>query len=266
MLRAARKLMNAIAGDSVDVSETNGVRSLHLGSVTVQSAMRVRDPNALELAYTRGMMCFLLFGFDVRNVLAIGLGGGSIPKYIHAYCPDITTTVIEINPRIIQVAYSQFYVPENDDRLTVTEGDGLQYLAENTAVADVLMIDAFDRNGIPPDFCSQDFFDQCANTLNRDGMLAINLWGSDKNFDIYLQRIEHSFNGKVLMLPTGKPGNIVVFGFNREPADLRIATLRERAKMLEKDHQIEFLQFVEKLAEHNQSSNNRIFLSANKAD
>lgn len=266
MLRAARKFMNAIAGDSVDVSETNGVRSLHLGSVTVQSSMRVRDPNALELAYTRGMMCFLLFGFDVRNVLAIGLGGGSIPKYIHAYCSDIKTTVIEINPRIIQVAYSQFYVPENDARLEVMEGDGLQYLAEHSAVADVLMIDAFDRNGIPPDFCSQEFFDQCANTLNREGMLAINLWGSDKNFDIYLQRIEQSFNGKVLMLPTGKPGNIVVFGFNREPADLRIASLRERAKMLEKHHQIEFLQFVEKLAEHNQSSNNRIFLSANKAD
>lgn len=266
MLRVARKFMSAIAGDSVDVSETNGVRSLHLGSVTVQSSMRVRDPNALELAYTRGMMCFPLFGFDVRNVLAIGLGGGSIPKYIHAYCPDIKTTVIEINPRIIQVAYSQFYVPENDERLEVIEGDGLQYLAEHTAAADVLMIDAFDRNGIPPDFCSQDFFDQCANTLNREGMLAINLWGSDKNFDIYLQRIEQSFNGKVLMLPTGKPGNIVVFGFNREPADLRIASLRERAKMLEKHHQIEFLQFVEKLAEHNQSSNNRIFLSANKAD
>lgn len=266
MLRAARKFMNAIAGDSVDVSETNGVRSLHLGSVTVQSSMRVRDPNALELAYTRGMMCFLLFGFDVRNVLAIGLGGGSIPKYIHAYCPEIKTKVIEINPRIIQVAYSQFYVPENDERLEVMEGDGLQYLAEHSAVADVLMIDAFDRNGIPPDFCSQAFFDQCANTLNREGMLAINLWGSDKNFDIYLQRIEQSFNGKVLMLPTGKPGNIVVFGFNREPADLRIASLRERAKILEKHHQIEFLQFVEKLAEHNQSSNNRIFLSANKAD
>lgn len=264
MLRAARNLMRAMAGDSVDVSETAGVRSLHLGSVTVQSSMRVRDPNALELAYTRGMMCFLLFGFDVRHVLAIGLGGGSIPKYIHAYCPEITTTVIEINPRIIQVAYSQFYVPENDERLTVTKGDGLQYLAEHTAVADVLMIDAFDRNGIPPDFCSQEFFDQCANTLNRQGILAINLWGSDKNFDIYLQRIEQSFNDRVLILPTGKPGNIVVFGFNREPADLRIASLRERAKMQEKHHQIEFLQFVEKLAEHNQSSNNRIFMSSDK--
>ena len=264
MFRVAKHLMKAIVGDSVDVSEVDGVRALHLGSVTIQSAMRIRDPFALELAYTRGMMCFMLFNANIKNVLAIGLGGGSLPKYIHAYCPEMTTKVIEINPKIIQVARSQFYVPENDGQLEIIEGDGLQYLAEHASDADVLLIDAFDSNGIPPDFCSQDFFDQCANTLKSDGILAINLWGSDKNFDIYLHRIEQSFAGKALMLPTGKPGNIAVFGFNREPADLRIASLRERAKMLEKTHKIEFLQFVEKLAEHNQSSNNRIFMSSDK--
>jgi spermidine synthase len=264
MFRVAKHLMKAFASDSVDVSESDGVRSLHLGSVTIQSAMRIRDPFALELAYTRGMMCFLLFNANIKNVLAIGLGGGSLPKYIYAYCPEFFTRVIEINPRIIQIARSQFEVPGNDERLEVLEGDGLQYLAEHTGTADVLLIDAFDSNGIPPDFCSQDFFDQCATTLSGEGILAINLWGSDKKFDIYLQRIEQSFAGNVLILPTGKPGNIAVFGFKREPADLRIASLRERAKMLEKTHKIEFLQFVEKLAEHNQSSNNRIFMRSDK--
>lgn len=263
MFRLARHLMKAIMGDSVDVSETDGVRSLHLGSVTIQSAMRIRDPFALELTYTRGMMCFLLFNANLKQVVAIGLGGGSIAKYIHAYCPALVSKIVEINPRIIQVARSQFYLPENDQHLEVIEGDGLQYLADNNDAADVLMIDAFDSNGIPPDFCSQDFFDQCANTLKSDGILTINLWGSDKKFDVYLQRIEQSFNGMVLILPTGKPGNIAVFGFKREPADLRLASLRERAKMLEKTHKIEFLQFVEKFAEHNPSSSNRLFLPRN---
>ncbi len=264
MFRVAKHLMKAFASEAIEVSESNGIRSLHMGSVTVQSAMQIRDPNALELTYTRGMMCFLLFNQHIEQVLAIGLGGGSIPKYIHAHCPEITTTVIEISPKIIQVARSQFYVPDNDARLQVIEGDGLQYLAAHSHGTDVLLIDAFDSNGIPPDFCSQHFFDQCAETLKSDGILAINLWGSDKNFDIYLQRIEQSFAGKVLILPTGKPGNIVVFGFNREPVDLRMSSLRDRAKQLEKSHKIEFLQFVEKLAEHNESTSNRIFMSSDK--
>ncbi len=260
---AKRWLRGAKPADAaVDVSELDGVRALHLGSITIQSAMRIRDPFALELSYTRAMMCFLLFSSKAKRVLAIGLGGGSLAKYLHAYCPELHSTVLEINPKIIQIARSQFYLPDNDARLDVIEGDGLRYLADHSEVADVLLIDAFDGNGIPPDFCSQDFFDRCADSLNAEGILVINLWGSDKKFDVYLQRIEQSFAGKVLILPTGKPGNIAVFAFGREPADVRLASLRLRAKNLEQQHKIEFLQFVEKLAEHNPSSSNRLFMTS----
>jgi spermidine synthase len=271
MFRVAKHLLNSFthhnaANDSVDVSEINGVRAMHLGSATVQSAMRIRDPFALELTYTRAIMCFLLFHDNIKHMLTIGLGGGSVAKYVYANCPDIVGEVIEINPRIIQMARNQFYVPDNDERFQVIEGDGLAYLAEHSDATDVLLIDAFDRNGIPPDFCSQDFFDQCAITLKDDGVFVINLWGSDKNFDVYLRRIEQTFDSKVLALPTGKPGNIAVFGFARAPGDLRLNSLRERAKLLEKTHKIEFLQFIEKLTEHNPSSSNRLFLNRNSLE
>ncbi len=258
MFSAARRFMRVTAGDAVDVSETDGVRSLHLGSVTIQSAMRIRTPNALELAYTRGMMCFLLFNSHIKNVLAIGLGGGSLTKYMHAYCPEISSTVLEINPKIIQVARSQFYVPDNDERLNIIEGDGLQYLANHQESADVLLIDAFDSNGIPPDFCSQDFFDMCARSLKINGLLAINLWGSDKNFDIYLQRIEQSFKQKVLILRTGNPGNIVVFGFNKAPQNMSLSSLKTQAKQLETQHGIEFSHFIKKLFEDNPAQQNKL--------
>ena len=251
-----RKIHKSVAEDSiVEVTETNGIRSMHLGTVTIQSSMKVKSPFDLELAYTRGMMGFLLFSNAVKNVLTIGLGGGSVPKYIWQYCPEISQTIIEINPQIISIARSHFYVPDNDERLNVIEGDGIAYLADNPNSADVLMIDAFDAHGIAPNFCSQAFFDSCALSLTKNGIFAINLWGSDKSFDSYLQRIEQSFdvNGKsnVLMLPTGKPGNIVVFGFKKQP-EMRLAQLRERAKILALSHKIEFTIFVEKMSEHNQ--------------
>lgn len=260
----ARSIHRSVSDESsVDVSESDGVRSLYLGTDTVQSAMRINAPYALELAYSRGMMCILLFSTTVRDVLAIGLGGGSVPKYIHQYLPGIVTRVIEINPQIIRIARSYFQVPENDERLQVIEGDGVLYLTENLNSAQVLMIDAFDSNGIPADMCTQAFFDSCAAALTNNGMMAINLWGSDKNFDVYLQRIEQSFNQRVLMLPTGRPGNIVVFGFRRAPSDLRWTILRERAKVLELKHKIDFLAFVEKLREHNPNTNNRLCLGVN---
>jgi spermidine synthase len=260
MFNFNRKIHKCVSdGNVVEVIEVDGVRSLYLGSITIQSSMRVKNPNALELAYSRGMMGILLFSNKVKNVLSIGLGGGSVPKYIHAFCPEISQTIVEINPQIISVARSHFYLPENDEILNVIEGDGIAYLAANLACADVLMIDAFDALGIPPNFCSQDFFDSCEMSLKNDGIFAINLWGSDKNFDIYLHRIEQSFENKVLMLPTGKPGNIVVFGF-KNPPDLRIINLRERAKMLEFNHKIEFVNFLEKLCEHNPHNHKQFFL------
>lgn len=258
--RSARSIHRSVAKESsVDVSEIDGVRSLHLGNDTVQSAMRINTPYALELAYSRGMMCVLLFSNAVKDVLAIGLGGGSVPKYIHQYLPEITTRIIEVNPQVIRIARSHFQLPENDERLEVIEGDGVLYLAENPNSTQVLMIDVFDSHGIPADVGSQAFFDDCAAALKSDGMMAMNLWGSDRNFDMYLQRIEQSFNQRVLILPTGRPGNIVVFGFRRTP-DLRWTTLRERAKALESTHKIEFLEFVEKLREHNPNTNNRLLL------
>jgi spermidine synthase len=260
MLRFNKKIHKNVSGDNVvEVSEVDGVRSLYLGSITIQSSMRVNAPFTLELAYSRGMMGFLLFSESVKNVLAIGLGGGSVPKYIYEYCPEISQIVVEINPQVVATARSHFYVPENDDKLKVVEGDGIVYLANNRASADVLMIDAFDALGIPPDFCSHDFFDSCEMALTKHGIFAINLWGSDKNFDIYLQRIEQSFDNRVLMLPTGKPGNIVVFGFKHLP-ELGIVNLRERAQLLEKKHNIEFLSFIDKLCEHNPHNHKQFFL------
>jgi spermidine synthase len=264
MLRFNRKIHKSVVDDNiVEVSESNGVRSLHLGSVTIQSSMKVNAPFDLELAYTRGMMGFLLFSDEIKQVLTIGLGGGSVPKYIWQFCPNITQTVVEINAQIINIARSHFAVPENDLRLQVLLGDGIAYLNNHPNSADCLMIDAFDSHGIPPDFCSQAFFDACESALTEAGIFAINLWGSDKKFDVYLQRIEQSFSNRTLMLPTGKPGNIVVFAFKKS-VDLKIAHLRDRAKQLQHNlqqpHKIEFLSFLEKLCEHNSHNNKQFFL------
>ena len=46
------------ADDGIEVTEERGLRTLHLGSSAIQSAMRVSRPWDLELAYTRAMMGF----------------------------------------------------------------------------------------------------------------------------------------------------------------------------------------------------------------
>ena len=73
----------------IEVSEEAGVRYLHFSADWVQGAMRIQRPNSLELAYTREMMAGLLLREPPwpKNALLIGLGAGSLVKYIYHKLP-----------------------------------------------------------------------------------------------------------------------------------------------------------------------------------
>jgi spermidine synthase len=261
--RSARAIhRNVRDGASVDVSESDGVRALHLGSGTIQSAMRLNAPHDLELTYTRGMMMFLLLHPQAKKLLLLGLGGGSIAKFTHHYLPQHTVCAVEINPQVIATARSHFQLPDDDERLQTLEVDGVVYLREHPGEFDVVLHDAYGGQGMAEELSSQDFFDTCAGALADDGLLVVNLWGSDKQFDARLRRIEQSFAQRVLVLPTGHPGNVIVFGFRRAPTELRITTMRENAKKLQAMLKIEFPEFVERLLAHNRHTPSRFTVGA----
>lgn len=258
MFGFGKKIHRSVASESVEVGEVDGVRSLFIGSSTIQSSMRVKAPYDLELSYSKGMMLFLLFAPHVRDVVIMGLGGGSIPKYIHHYHPQLTTRVVELNPQVISIARSHFYLPDDDDRLTVIEGDGVQFIHDHPETTDVLMLDMFDGKGVPLNMYSQDFFDACRLALTQSGVLIINLWGSDKNFDVYLHRIEQIFSNRVLVIPTGRPGNIVVMAFKRVPMELRWEQVRQKAKEIDAEFNLDFMGLLDRLKDNNQHTPSRI--------
>src|SRR2546425_2346841 len=82
-LSAWLRLSDKKTKSAIAVSDARGVRTLHVGGEAIQSSMRLDDPFALALDYTRCMMAFLLFHPQPREVLMIGLGGGSLPKFFH---------------------------------------------------------------------------------------------------------------------------------------------------------------------------------------
>src|SRR5512136_1411225 len=97
--------------ESVYISEKFGVRTLHIGSDTVQSAMRIARPLDLEVVYTRSMMAFLLFNPQPQNVHMIGLGGGSLAKFVYHHFPAARVTAVEVNPQVVAIARQYFLLP-----------------------------------------------------------------------------------------------------------------------------------------------------------
>ncbi len=231
----------------VHVSERNGVRSLHLGNNLVQSAMRLAFPNQLELAYTRCMMGFLLFHPHPQNVVMIGLGGGSLAKFVHHRLPGVKTTAVEINPEVVAAAHNYFSLPADDPRLHVVIGDGADYMATHPGGADVLMVDGFDGGCQVASLCTQDFYNHARAALRKNGVLVVNLLSRDKGFQNYIKRIENSFSGNVATLMAEPIGNVIAFAFRQNPGKRVWNHLPRRAKKLEQQFALPFTDFAKKL-------------------
>lgn len=237
--------------ETVYVSEKYGVRSLHIGSDTIQSSMRIAKPWDLELSYTRSMMGFLLFHEAPSRVLMIGLGGGSLAKFIHRRMPETAVEVIEVSPRVVAIARQCFLVPPDDARFRVIVGDGAAHVAESGPGADVIMVDGYDGDSQVEELSNRKFYDACRRRLNAGGVLVVNLWGSDRGFTDTLRRIDAAFPAGTLCLPAHKPGNVIVIAFRDPPGNLRWAELERRAAALELSHEMEFPQFVQALRKMN---------------
>ena len=177
-------------------------RALRFGATDVQSAMDLRNPDRLVLNYTRVMMGFALFQPRPRNMLMIGLGGGSLPKFCHRHFPGTDITVVEIDPRVIALR-DRFEVPPDQHDFRVVQADGADFVAAmDDASYDVIMVDGFDADSMAPSLGTQNFYDQCARLLTAGGVMACNLHELDLCFGAYLERIALSFDGEVAGVAT----------------------------------------------------------------
>lgn len=244
---------------SVEVSEKDGIRSLHLGSDTVQSSMKLADPVELVLSYTRAMMAFLLFMPRPQRILMIGLGGGSLAKFIYHRLPSVETTVVESQSQVIAAARQYFHVPPDDARFRVEYEEGSRWVAAHPRGCDVLMVDGYDGYAQVAELSSERFYADARMALIDGGILVVNLWSSDPCFDAYLQRIERVFDA-VACVPAERHGNVVALAFCRSPGQLRWDGLRAAARDLQGRYGLEFLQFVEGLRQLNASSGTRLMI------
>jgi spermidine synthase len=246
----------------VQISEKDGIRYLHLGGSSVQSAMRLHAPYDLELEYTRAMMGFLLFHPAPRQVGLIGLGGGSLAKFIHRYLPDSSLTVLEIHPEVITAARAWFELPGDDGRLRVIQGDGAAYVQAHPDSLDVLLVDGFDAEDIVAALTTLKFYRACHAMLRPGGVAVFNLWGSDRFFSQYCLQLARAFGGHTLLLPAVEKANVVVFAFRGPLPDTGFAHLAGLAAQLENRYGLGFDDFLVRMGECNTCSEQAFILGA----
>jgi len=237
---------------SIAVSEARGLRTLHVGGEAIQSSMRIDDPFALALDYTRCMMAFLLLYPEPREALMIGLGGGSLAKFFYKQFKRTHVRVVELDPRIVIAAREHFTLPPDNARLKVEVGDGVDALAPECC--DLLIVDAFEDELHVPRLASAEFYDGAFLALREPGAMVINFMNDDPKFDRTLARLERAFGGAVLCMPALYDPNIAVFAFKGVPSKVEWSALRVRAAELEGRLGLPFTRYVSRLRAMNPST------------
>lgn len=219
---------------SIEISEKAGVRYLHFSAEWIQGAMRIRKPDALELAYTRDMMACLLLREPPwpQEVLMVGLGAGSLAKFVYRQLPETRITVVEIDPQIEIIARLHFKLPDDPRRLHIIIGDGADYMRQSGPAFDAIFVDGFDKHGRAGVLDTLPFYQACRARLTANGLLSVNLLGRSRGFAASTQRIAEAFDGRALVFPSCDSGNAIAFGAGEEAVNVHLSEMSERARQL----------------------------------
>jgi spermidine synthase len=226
-----------MAKNTILVSEEAGIRFLHFSSEWVQGAMRIRRPNALELDYTREMMAGLLLHKAPwpREALLVGLGAGSLAKFIYHNLPKTKITALEIDPQVEIVARLHFKLPDDPARLNVVIGDGAEYMLASGKHFDYILVDGFDKNAKAGVLDTLPFYQACRARLSDNGLLAVNLLGHSRGYQASADRIDKAFDNRSLIFPSCSSGNTIAFATAGEAVNSSFEDLRSRAEQLKLD-------------------------------
>ncbi len=248
----------------IEVVDSGDMRSMHFGTLPRQSSMSLRTPHTLELTYTQAMMACLIINPDPKRILVVGLGGGSIVKFLLYHFPDCQIDVIEYRQDVIDVAQAYFNVPKNDPRLTIYQGDGYLFVQkqhfQDESRYDLLLVDAYDHIGMAASVGVQNFYDSCAGILSEQGVMSINLWGSDRHlFNQSMTRINQSFHGRSLILPVENKGNVIGLATMHIVTAAYLKKIRARVELQEAKFNINLSRSLQELTRQNRSFISRLF-------
>jgi spermidine synthase len=158
------------------VVQDEGSRFLRFDS-SFQSGMYRDDPYKTRFEYSDYLHLALAYKPDARDVLFIGLGGGSAPKRMWRDFPNLRIDVAEIDPVVRDVAYRFFALPRSP-RLNVEVQDGRRFLARSDKRWDAIIVDAYYADSIPFHLSTLEFQQLVRSHLKPGGVVSANVIGA----------------------------------------------------------------------------------------
>jgi spermidine synthase len=200
----------------VQVIDEPGVRILSFNG-TRETKMSLVNPLQGHFEYTEYFHTPWLWNRDIRRVLMLGLGGGSIQRAYQHYYTNVVVDTVELDPVVVKVAKEYFKVAETPT-LKIHNQDGRMFLNRTSESYDVIILDAYTKSrygsSIPPHLTTKEFFTLASGRMTTNGVLAYNVIGDiqDSRPEIVgaLYRTLKEVFPQVYAFPAGTSMNVVL--------------------------------------------------------
>ncbi len=156
------------------VYESEGVRTLRSDRVPQAAVSLATRESAMP--YNHAAPAILLLAPHPRRALFIGLGGGTVGRYLQSRDPEIDVQYVDIDPAVPAIA-RRFFFFQPGPRMRVAIEDGRQYLHASKETWDLIYADAYIGQSVPFHLTTVQFLDEVKRHLNPGGAFALNLAG-----------------------------------------------------------------------------------------
>jgi spermidine synthase len=163
------------------VENQPGFRTLYFErGGALQSVAKMGDPDHLELPYAKTMLSGLALCTDPQRILIVGLGGGTLPKFLHKHYPQAVIDTVDIDPDVIKVA-RQFFEFKEDANLRAYVSDGRKFIEDRPGSYDMIFLDAFGTDSTPYHLTTREFLLSVKSALTPRGVVLGNIWERNHN-------------------------------------------------------------------------------------
>ena len=178
----------------------------------IESSMLLADPDSLDMAYCRTMVAALALPAQCKDVLLIGLGGASLPRFIQKQFPNLRLDIVELDPEVVKVA-QEYFSFQGTPNTRVLVLDGRLFLKRIEKKYDVILLDAYAGDRVPFHMTTLEFVRLVKQHLAPGGVVATNLWDPARTRFLEAEKrtYQMSFPQTYLFDAAGS-GNIVIFG------------------------------------------------------
>lgn len=254
MIRNSRKVVHRSHWNNqlVEVIDSGDTRSLYFAGNVLQSSMSLHEPQRLVLSYTRYMLASLLLDDEPERILVIGIGAGSLLRFLHRHFPNASIDGIDFSDTVIDLAQRFFHLP-GSPQLRIHCSDGFDFLAARADEFDydLILVDAFDGLGMSDAIYCSDFFELCLHHLSVSGILSVNLWSGDR---LAMEQVADSINvhfESYLELPVPNRGNVICLAGRGEILGSLMEQHHEDVAALQKRFSINFSEILKVCRKHN---------------